>query len=78
MDQQNIINVLIGVIGSGIGWWVTNIWNMVKMQQKEISALHINLAANYVPRAEIEGKLGRIQDSLDEIRDHFRSGRGVK
>lgn len=72
MDQQGLINTLIAAIGSGIAWWVNNIWGMVKMQQKEISTLHIKLAENYVPRVEIEGKLGRIQDTLDEIRDHQR------
>jgi hypothetical protein len=73
MSQQDLINTLMGVIGAGGGWWINTIWGMVKMQQKEISTLHIKLAENYVPRVEIEAKLARILDTLDEIRDHHRS-----
>lgn len=73
MDQQTFINILLGSIGAGIGWWVNNMWAMVKMLQQDISALHIKLAENYVPRAELEQKLTRILDTLDEIRDSMRT-----
>lgn len=74
MDQQTLINCLLGGVGAGIGWWVNNVWSMVKSQQQDISNLHIELAKNYVPRAELEQKLTRMQDTLDEIlRDLRRS-----
>jgi hypothetical protein len=37
-----------------------------------VSNLHIELAKNYMPRAELEGKLERMQDTLDEIREFQR------
>jgi cell division protein FtsB len=67
MDQQTLINLLISGVGAGIAWWVNNVWAMVKSQQQDITNLHIELAKNYVPRAELEQKLTRMQDTLDEI-----------
>lgn len=72
MDQQTLINCLLSGVGAGIAWWVNNVWAMVKAQQQDISNLHIKLAENYVPRAELEARLTRIQDTLDEIRDGLR------
>lgn len=67
MDQQTYINFLLGAIGGGIGWWVNNIWAMVKAQQADISRLHVKLAENYVPRAELDARFTRMQDTLDDI-----------
>jgi predicted GTPase len=72
MDQQTLINLLLGAIGAGISWWVNSVWAMAKSQQKDISSLHIKLAENYVPRAELEGRLTRIQDRLDEVLEIVR------
>lgn len=71
MDQQ-LINAMAAVIGFGAAWWINNIWSMVKVLQQDISNLHIELAKNYVPRQELEMRLTRIQDTLDEIRDEMR------
>lgn len=76
MDQQTLINWLVGGGAAVFVWVVNRLWRMVETLQTDVSNLHIELAKNYVPRAELEGKLTRIQDTLDEIRDEFR--RGVK
>lgn len=67
MDQQTLINTLMGIVTAGIGWWVKTIWATTKEQQKDIRDLYVKLAENYVPRAEIDHKLGRLQDSIDQI-----------
>jgi hypothetical protein len=72
MDQQSFINILLGVAGFCIGWWVNAIWKMVGSMQADISNLHVELAKNYVPRAELEAKLDRILDAVDEIRGELR------
>lgn len=72
MDQQALINWLVGGGAAVFGWVVNALWGMVKTLQTDISSLHIELAKNYVPRAELEARLTRIQDTLDEIRDEIR------
>lgn len=73
MDQQ-IFNLLIGtivslttVIGGGVAWWTSTIWSMVKALQAQVSDLSVELARNYVPRAELHATFERIFDKLDEI-----------
>jgi predicted O-methyltransferase YrrM len=72
MDQQTLINWLV-CGGAGVILWVANaLWGMIKTLQTDVSNLHIELARNYVPRAELEQRLTRIQDTLDEIREFQR------
>lgn len=67
MDAQTAVSVLIGLVTAGVGWWVKNIWSMVIAQQTQITTLQVELAKNYIPRAEMQDTLKRIFDKLDEI-----------
>jgi len=68
MDQQTVINILIGVSGACIAWWVNAMWKMVEALQQDISNLHVELAKNYAPRAEMQATLDRILDAIDDLR----------
>jgi hypothetical protein len=72
MDQQTLINGLFGIVGTGVAWWVKNVWDMVRSLQAQVTDLNVNLAKNYVPRVEMESKLDRIMDKLDEIQREMR------
>lgn len=73
MDQQAltivlaIITSLVGFITAGIWLWVNNLWSMVRNQQEEINALSVDLAKNYVPRAELQRTFDAIFIKLEEI-----------
>lgn len=58
---------LLTLVLLGMTWWVKNIWTMVTSQQAQISALNLELARNYVPRAELQATFERIFKKLDEI-----------
>lgn len=58
---------LLALVLAGMTWWVKNIWAMVTSQQAQISALNLELARNYVPRAELQSTFERIFKKLDEI-----------
>lgn len=75
MDPQWIIPLLLSVVITGVGWWVANIWSMVRDQQKQITDLQVHLANHYVPRAESDRHLERIYDALEEIRKSL-AGKG--
>lgn len=79
MDQQ-FFNVLIGVvmalmsiIGACVGWWVNNIWDMVKSLQKQVVDLNLDVSRNYVPRQELQATLERILNKLDELQKEMRN-----
>jgi hypothetical protein len=59
---------LLAVIVAGVGWWVKNMWQMIQSLQSQVTDLNIKLAENYVPRQELEARLGRILDLLESIR----------
>lgn len=60
--------MLLGIVTAGIGWWVNAIWKMVRDQQRIIAELQVELARNYMPRAELQDTLTRIFDALDATR----------
>jgi hypothetical protein len=67
MDNQTLINGLFSVVGFGVAWWVKSIWAMVQSLQSQVVALNVELAKNYVPRAELQETFNRIFQKLDEI-----------
>ena len=72
MDLQKIINVLAGLVFAFLSWWSANIWASVQSGQTQISALTVELAKNYVPRAELQSQFERLFAKLDEIQKQGR------
>lgn len=72
VDAGQVINVLIGLVVAGIGWWVNNIWGMVKSLLNQVAELNVKLAENYAPRVELQNTFQRIFDKLDEIQRDMR------
>lgn len=67
MDSQMLINALAAISIAGIGWWLNNLWQMVKSLQEQISVVHVKLVEHYAPRAEMQATFQRIFEKLDEI-----------
>lgn len=68
-----VINGLFAIVGAGGAWWMNNIWNMVRSQQELLASLHIELAKNYVPRAELQHTFQQIFSKLDDIQKDVRA-----
>jgi hypothetical protein len=82
MNEQQLFNLLVGAVvtlttlaGSGVAWWVSTIWGMVKTLQTQVSSLHVELAKNYAPRAELQSSFDRIFDKLDQIQKELHEAR---
>lgn len=67
MDSQMLINALAAISLAGIGWWLNNLWQMVKSLQEQISAVHVKMVEHYAPRAELQATFQRLFEKLDEI-----------
>ena len=67
MDLQKIINVLAGLVFAFLSWWSANIWAAVQSEQMQITAVSVELAKNYAPRAELQAQFDRLFAKLDEI-----------
>lgn len=72
MQAQDLLNVAGAVLLTGIGWWLNNLWQMVKSLQEQVSAVHVKLVEHYVPRAEMQEAFDRIFHKLDEIQRELK------
>ena len=76
MELQSIIDVITGIVGAVIGWFVKIMWDSVKELQKDMKETNQALHENYVRKddyridmAEIKGMFNRIMDKLDSKQD---------
>lgn len=79
MDQQQLFNVLVAVVGVLGGWWMKAMWEAVKDLENadhtlsnQVSDLKVLVAGGYVRTEQfasmsnaIFSKLDRIEDKLD-------------
>jgi hypothetical protein len=72
MGSQEVLNVVGAVLLAGAGWWLNNLWQMVKSLQEQLSAIHVKLVEQYMPRVEMQNVLNRIFEKLDEIQKDMK------
>jgi hypothetical protein len=72
MQAQDLLNILGAVLLAGVGWWLNNLWSMVKSLQEQVSAVHVKLVEHYVPRSELVATFQRIFEKLDEIQKDLK------
>jgi uncharacterized membrane protein (DUF106 family) len=72
MEVQSIVDIITGIVGAVIGWFVKIMWDSVKELQRDMKETNQALHENYVRKddyridmAEIKGMFNRIMDKLD-------------
>jgi hypothetical protein len=66
MPQELIIAGL-GLIVSGVSWWVKNMWDGHRALESRVSAHQVEIARDYVRRDELTAMLDRMDHKLDTI-----------
>lgn len=76
MESQTVINLVLGVTSSAIGWFARELWTAVKDLKSDLSKLREELPKTYVTRddfredmRELKDMLGKIFDKLDAKQD---------
>lgn len=76
MDQQQIINWLLGVFGMVLGFMLRAVWQSVKDLQKsdkeivdKVNSIEVLVAGGYVRKDEFDKRLDALFDKLDRIED---------
>lgn len=65
-------SLAIGALGllSGIsGWLLRELWQAVKDLRRDLSALQVHVADQYVKGPDFDAAVNRILNALDDIRD---------
>lgn len=73
---DSFISIIIFILGftiAGVGWWVNQMWDMLKAQQALLGLIQIELAKNYVPRMELQETFKALHFKLDEIPKEMRA-----
>ena len=76
MDSQDIINVLIGIVGTGLGYYLNSLNKAVTSLSDKVQHIEVLVAGQYVSKQEfrdefknlyevINNKLDRIDSKLD-------------
>lgn len=76
MDNQQLINVLFGVVGTLGGWWMRTMWASLKELQiqdvklaEKVSSIEVLVAGQYVKRDDMDRSMAALFTKLDRIED---------
>lgn len=73
MTDQDIINVIIGVILSVLGWFARQLWDAVQTLKNDMKELEVELPTHYLRKDEFESRLDKIENMLERIFDRLDS-----
>ena len=69
MTDQGIINIIIGVVLSVLGWFARQLWDAVQTLKNDMKELEVELPTYYLRKDEFESKLDKIEAMLERIFD---------
>lgn len=69
MNNQDLMNLALGVISGGVGWWVKTIWGAVEVLKSRVAQTELVVASKCVTREELTQIVTKMFDKLDRIED---------
>jgi len=69
MDTQSLINVMLGIACTVIGWLARELWTAVKDLQADLTKLSVELPKTYVTRDDYREDIKGIKEMLAKIFD---------
>ena len=73
MMSQDTINLIFTAGGAVAGWLFKVIWDSVKILQEDMREIEKDLHVNYVRNDELNRRLDRIDDILNQIFNELKS-----
>lgn len=67
MNDQTIINLIVGIVLSVLGWFARQLWDAVQDLKKDVKQIEVDLPTHYVRKEDLESRLDRIELSLNRI-----------
>tara|TARA_R110000822_G_scaffold4665_9_gene20147 strand:- start:1869 stop:2108 length:240 start_codon:yes stop_codon:yes gene_type:complete len=68
-DAQILINLGLGIILAGIGWWGRVVWDNLQKLKDDVHEIEIDLPKSYVSKNEFHGTMLRIEGIVQKIFD---------
>jgi hypothetical protein len=73
METQQIINILVGIVMSGLGWFGKALWDAVAELRKDVHQIEVDLPAHYIRKDEFKDGIKEIKDILGKIFDRLEA-----
>jgi hypothetical protein len=73
MDIQFIVNILAGIVMSGLGWFGKALWDAVAELRKNVHQIEVDLPANYIRKDEFKSEMKEVKDILGKIFDRLEN-----
>jgi hypothetical protein len=67
MNDQQIINIIIGVVLSVLGWFARQLWDAVQDLKKDVKQIEVDLPTHYVRKEDLDVRLDRLETVLNRI-----------
>ena len=69
VDAQTLINLGLGIILAGIGWWGRVVWDSLQKLKDDVHEIEIDLPKSYVSKDEFHDTMSRIEGIVQKIFD---------
>ena len=76
MMEPSFLSITLSCVSAGMGWFLRELWVMVKEMKQDIGDLEVHVSGNYVRKDELKdlkneiiNHLLRIEDKLDQKAD---------
>lgn len=69
MDTQTIINIVAGVVLSGMGWFARELWGAVKKLREDLHRLEVDMPKSYVSKDDMDKRMEHIESMFQRIYD---------
>ena len=67
MNDQTIINIIIGTALSVLGWFARQLWDAVQDLKEDMQKIEVELPTHYSRKDEIEAKFDKLEIMLQRI-----------
>lgn len=67
MDNQDLINVLGGILLAVLGWLSRQLWDAVQELKRDVQKIEIDLPTHYTKKDEMEIRFDKLEAMLERI-----------
>jgi len=69
MEPQTVINYVLGIASTAMGWFARELWSAVKDLKSDLAKLREELPKTYVTRDDFREDMREVKDMLGKIFD---------
>ena len=73
MELQSLMNIGVGIVLAGVGWFSRQIWDAVAELRKDIHEIEVDLPKTYVRKDEFVDSIKEVKAMLEKIFDRLEN-----